>query len=1067
MNTSKEARVYGNLSGNKHKYRGKKLYCICRKPEDNREYVGCDGCKEWFHFDCVGYDKHPSKIDLPYYCFMCQIDRSRLDKIESRKGEASGRCEEEDQSRDNEENEKYKFDCEVAKHANEYQESRNEDTVDRVQRQTVIDMLQTECDNINDDDANDDSDTDSINDDDANDDSDDALYKSAMYIEQHNFSEDSSENEDSSSSDIDKAGSATRSENSPDEDNTEDSTDSENSNGSASQETILFKIKLTRKEWNTIKPSENRRCLIGRWTKILFSKFKEVNPSCVLKFTYNRVKKMNSRKERSAYINVKAQCSFTGCASYRFFKKNPPDENRKHVYIEVEQIGCVVHRPNEVRKRNTTGAERAFIAQELKREGVGNWYYRNCAAMDDDVADAGNLNDCKTPNVLYKIASEHNSKGQLHTDVLQEVKLLHDVYKEIDEKDEPNGYIQHFSCNPFATIMYTKKQLELYLEQNSKHNTPLCLDATGSIIQKIPNQNKRIFYYALVMKNPMEHRSAIPIAEMITNDHHSYEIKHFLNKFISDLKKIRNYRYIPRRVEIDFSWAFVQSVLSAFNNEDVKTYLNRAWKVIRGKCSIKEVEMYTYPHLCAAHMIKDVSRNLKHIKDKGLKDFCVFCFALMQNSTSIDDAKTVFGHMWTVFNTEYETEEVIQSRMILQQMVKEQRIDCLDENITTADEENKTCDDEIKLTNTGTIRQSSKFWHEFKNVITEVKSKQTKDLQQEHQKENIYYDSMCMDILLNKFIYVLPLWSGILLGNLSRYCTQSTKQVLPKEDKEELRSTNNLVENWFGVVKKDILYHKKQRLRASDFIRKQFVNIRGHLTELHIYTRRGIKRKPGESEPKEEWRGKSQKQKRKPKYYSTPRKMPTPKKKKPTAVSEQPSKKKRRHIMKVKREENIISTKMTNRKHDQIGSTERKQSDVPNKNIPSWGGQVMVNNNVIKLVNTCPVDNMLYIMYCINEDKPAIIDTLYKSRDSVCMTLLNVLHLCKEEKWVEAKVIWLEKFCGFTLASEEPWDVYGSEYVHFVKHLSGIQSSFQESVCSQSNCIRKVRRIIAKDISLS
>lgn len=94
--------------------------------------------------------------------------------------------------------------------------------------------------------------------------------------------------------------------------------------------------------------------------------------------------------------------------------------------------------------------------------------------------------------------------------MLSEVALLQSVYKEIDKGKVIPGFVQHFSCNPFKVILFTENQLRLYLSAEEK---VLCLDATGSIIKKLANMDKPIYYYALVMKSPLQGRGAVPLAE--------------------------------------------------------------------------------------------------------------------------------------------------------------------------------------------------------------------------------------------------------------------------------------------------------------------------------------------------------------------------------------------------------------------------------------------------------------------------------------------------------------------------------------------------------------------------
>ncbi|KAL6986236.1 hypothetical protein U1Q18_019604 [Sarracenia purpurea var. burkii] len=45
------------------------LYCICRKPYDQRAMIACDRCDEWYHFDCINLSSAP-KI---YICPACKL----------------------------------------------------------------------------------------------------------------------------------------------------------------------------------------------------------------------------------------------------------------------------------------------------------------------------------------------------------------------------------------------------------------------------------------------------------------------------------------------------------------------------------------------------------------------------------------------------------------------------------------------------------------------------------------------------------------------------------------------------------------------------------------------------------------------------------------------------------------------------------------------------------------------------------------------------------------------------------------------------------------------------------
>ncbi|KAK1613378.1 hypothetical protein QYE76_037051 [Lolium multiflorum] len=44
------------------------LYCICRKPYDNRAMIACDQCDEWYHFDCINVCGPPPET---FHCPAC------------------------------------------------------------------------------------------------------------------------------------------------------------------------------------------------------------------------------------------------------------------------------------------------------------------------------------------------------------------------------------------------------------------------------------------------------------------------------------------------------------------------------------------------------------------------------------------------------------------------------------------------------------------------------------------------------------------------------------------------------------------------------------------------------------------------------------------------------------------------------------------------------------------------------------------------------------------------------------------------------------------------------------
>ncbi|XP_062233943.1 lysine-specific demethylase JMJ17-like isoform X2 [Phragmites australis] len=70
------------------------LYCICRKPYDNRAMIACDQCDEWYHFDCINLLGPPPET---FFCPACHPNNGeesillpRSDRDEDRSSTGAG-----------------------------------------------------------------------------------------------------------------------------------------------------------------------------------------------------------------------------------------------------------------------------------------------------------------------------------------------------------------------------------------------------------------------------------------------------------------------------------------------------------------------------------------------------------------------------------------------------------------------------------------------------------------------------------------------------------------------------------------------------------------------------------------------------------------------------------------------------------------------------------------------------------------------------------------------------------------------------------------------------------------
>jgi COMPASS component SPP1 len=52
----------------KYNAEGMELYCVCRKPDSGKWMIGCDGCEDWFHGECINVAEKDGDLIDKYFC---------------------------------------------------------------------------------------------------------------------------------------------------------------------------------------------------------------------------------------------------------------------------------------------------------------------------------------------------------------------------------------------------------------------------------------------------------------------------------------------------------------------------------------------------------------------------------------------------------------------------------------------------------------------------------------------------------------------------------------------------------------------------------------------------------------------------------------------------------------------------------------------------------------------------------------------------------------------------------------------------------------------------------------
>lgn len=528
------------------------------------------------------------------------------------------------------------------------------------------------------------------------------------------------------------------------------------------------------------------------------------NPFCVLKFTRNYVKKPNSRKSNSPYFLGKAVCKFAGCTKYLFVIRKPPRQGQR-IKVNVEINGSVKHGKDVIHRRKTSGQQRVQMSHVAKEKGPAETFYENLSNANNESLLAGNYNNVPTKCALRKMVKDLVSEELLDRDVYREI----DIVSQVTEDCLGDEYVRYLAKKPFGALLYTEAQLEILANRIMEGQGEVNLDATGSIMAKLPEQHGPVFYYAAVVKGIEPSNPPIPVVEFISNRHTVPDIVNFLNRFFYDLKQRTRKSTVPQTIVVDYSWAMIHSVNIAFNCQTTASVLNDCWNNKPPSCLL---------HICCAHVMHSIARYTKNLQ-KELKKLLMMCIAKFITSSSFAVLSDLYAAMCSVCLSK--TEPSDSTLMKLHSMLDKEH-DC-SEFIEVPDDE--TADAGIAVTDleeekseTNWINSSPYFRHFVaisQNFENNAATETDNSTALNEKVDNSYYAKNFLDHFCRRYLSILPFWTGIFTDGR--------------------RLSNATVENWFRNVKHTILNGKKG-IRVGQFIRLMAKSLSGRIREYSLGT---------------------------------------------------------------------------------------------------------------------------------------------------------------------------------------------------------------------------------------
>ena len=563
-----------------------------------------------------------------------------------------------------------------------------------------------------------------------------------------------------------------------------------------------------------LKSSKNRRFARNTWQSHFIDLIKKNNPYCVFYFKNHCVSAatLRSRKTGSPLFQAHAGCKFTDCTCEVTIKMH------SKTLVSCFFTGFIKHNINKNHSRHISGEERQTLKNKIKYGPKPMHIYNDeFSKISNDILISGNYGSLG-PNSkkLQQIAVEGRQEGRLDKDAIMSL-----LQQEKDMSKEHGGFIQKICISPFYVLYWNINSLQYY--HDFSKSQILFWDATGSLIKTGKNE-KSFLYYELAIKNLNEKQAAIPLTAMVSNSHSLPTILDWIRNFIHAEKKkfgYKNFIKYPKLIISDQSMVLILAALKEWNDESLDDFLLRAYMIVTGKANKHETEK-TLVHLCKSHYLNTTKRFLKKKEVSSKKiSFCLYTIGLLMSCENLQDFRELVFDICVTMSSKYinNTNQVFITRLINKINSFSSSSECqidVSENISLEElNPNKLTEEEYVIQN-----PSSPFKllaHQINDLALKHQGNQESS---EH--ANDHNCTVFLQYLLNKALPLYPLWSSILLGDLSRFNLLYTRNTVAET------LTNSYIENRFRQLK-HIELNGRSKHRIDEFSH----NLNNHFKNVH------------------------------------------------------------------------------------------------------------------------------------------------------------------------------------------------------------------------------------------
>ncbi|XP_066911972.1 uncharacterized protein [Clytia hemisphaerica] len=583
------------------------------------------------------------------------------------------------------------------------------------------------------------------------------------------------------------------------------------------------KLRIIQSDNSTYRRFENK------YKELLFPMVKKHNEYCSLVVNHQRLNNDQSKKKSSTpYWICHLRCKRPECN----FSAKVSIMKEDCQYATLLFDGKVSH---DIRKTSAdiiSGRKRKSEHRRFEKNlktPPSKVYGEKLAKIKSTVFAAGNREEAgRSPKIYQKIKSEVRSpntkKAFLHEKVQQVASKIEneDRAKAQEQKQARKfyGYVHDVMVDKEVRITLTTEGLiRLYHEKN--YQDIVYLDATGSVTLPL-KECKRILLYSLCVRHPYGLAPPLPIAQYLSSSHSVPSIRRFLMSLQEKEKLVFNKISRPSLILVDYSVALIVACVNEFCGESLPEYINRTFRIVNG---LEDNLMKTLLHICFSHITKRNKYVLKKLKSpKKAVSLAMHWFSRLTECRFLAELEElvklgqivfmtpttdVVNYGKTVHEAVEEIERSIGQFPHIQEILKdtpnaENPKDEENENTLAsieADEDDFLASiEETKKTKTGSnqpLTELSRFWDNALSGFS-VQTATNEEI------NNEFYAPSYFNFVMHYRLPTATLWTGLCLGNLTRFRANNQEEQQPSASKSIMKSntTTAQVEGYFSNLKR-------------------------------------------------------------------------------------------------------------------------------------------------------------------------------------------------------------------------------------------------------------------------